>query len=176
MAESECPCPDNKDAKDDPDKTPPSDPQVEQLRADQLKEIQKLLLGGATLNPDSPPATSDKQFTEWGSFECEVDSRNRQIHCPRCPSKICLADVGKLVHSEMKMAKYKVDGNDEEVVTVFWLLGSLMSFENIGVTKVVDNIKFLSCADCEVGPLGWHDITNLTKFYIAADRVRYLDS
>ena len=150
--------------------------EAQQMNADQLKEIQKLLVSGATFNPDSPPPTSAKQFVEWDSLESKLESRNRQIHCPRCPSKICLADVGTLVSSAMKMARYKVHAEDEEMVTSFWLLASLMSFENIGVTKVVDNIKFLSCADCEVGPLGWHDIGDNTKFYIAAERVRYLDS
>jgi hypothetical protein len=73
------------------------------------------------------------------------------------------------------MSRYKVDEQESEIVTKFWQLNSLMAFENIGVSNLVENIKFLCCADCEVGPLGWHDITDKTKFYIAAERVRYLE-
>lgn len=141
-----------------------------QLSADQLRE---LLMGGAALSGASQP--TNQSFVEWGSIQCAEGSKNKEIHCPRCPSKICLADTAVLVESEMKMSRYKVDAPENEVVTKFWLLTSLMAFENIGVSHLVENIKFLSCADCEVGPIGWHDINDKTKFYIAAERVRYLE-
>ena len=145
-----------------------------QLSAEQLREIQKLLMGGAPLTAQGGTA-ANQSYVEWGSIQCDLGSKNRQIHCPRCPSKICLADTAVLVDSEMKMSRYRVDAPEFEVVTKFWLLNSLMAFENIGVSHLVDNIKFLSCADCEVGPVGWHDINDKTKFYIAAERVRYLE-
>lgn len=34
---------------------------------------------------------------------------------------------------------------------------SAMTFENIGFSKSLGSIKFLTCADCDCGPLGWHD-------------------
>ncbi|KAM0752255.1 acyl-CoA N-acyltransferase [Meredithblackwellia eburnea MCA 4105] len=46
----------------------------------------------------------------------------------------------------------------------YWSLPSPLSFENIGFTKTTSlsspfsvGIKFLTCADCDTGPLGWHD-------------------
>ena len=170
-----------------PDPTPSSDsteqlppegniiPQ-QQLTAEQLREIQKLLMGGAPISTENNANQSvNLSLVGWESIECEMGSKNRQIHCPRCRSKICLADTAVLVESEMKMSRYKVDAPEHEIVTKFWLLNSLMAFENIGVSHLVENIKFLSCADCEVGPIGWHDINDKTKFYIAAERVRYLE-
>ena len=142
------------------------------LSSDQLKEIQRLLLGGAAASPSSEK-DANRTYSAWSSLAVQLDDKNKQIHCPRCPSKICLSDTAVFVEGEMKMSKYKVEAPEEEVVTKFWLLTSLMAFENIGVSHLVDNVKFLSCADCEVGPIGWHDVNDRTRFYIAAERVRY---
>lgn len=162
--------------------TPLVDPMLEdnigpqnQLSASQLLEIQKLLLGGASVLPDSSSSPNTSlSLVDWESVQCGMGEKNLQMHCPRCPSKIALAGVSTLVSNNMSMAKYKIDAPDEEVVTTFWLLTDLMAFENIGVSKLVGSIKFLSCADCDVGPLGWHDLNDRTKFYVAAERVRYV--
>ena len=37
----------------------------------------------------------------------------------------------------------------------------------------VDNIKYLICADCEIGPIGWHCVQDKTAYYIAVDRVKH---
>lgn len=34
---------------------------------------------------------------------------------------------------------------------------SALTFENVGFSKSLGSIKFLTCADCDCGPLGWHD-------------------
>jgi len=147
------------------DKAPKLEEKEEkQLSASQLSDIQALLAGGA-------PVTPTVELVEWAAVEGEPS--NREMYCPRCTSKIALADTASLVSHEMQLSRYKVAGPELQLVDKFWLLPSLMHFENIGVTRLVDNIKFLSCADCEVGPLGWHDVTDLSKFYLAAERVRY---
>ena len=69
--------------------------------------------------------------------------------------------------------KDKEKYGDGEDVSGFWVVGDMMSFENVGFTNTVNNIKYLICADCEVGPIGYHDLTNRTEFYIAVDRVAY---
>ena len=45
---------------------------------------------------------------------------------------------------------------------------------HIGFTKSVDNetIKYLICADCDVGPIGWHCIST-KKNYVALARVKH---
>ncbi|GJJ75816.1 guanine nucleotide exchange factor [Entomortierella parvispora] len=57
----------------------------------------------------------------------------------------------------------------------FWRVSNMMAFENIGFSKKLPNgIQFLSCADCDTGPLGYHDSTGSSKEYlIALNRVRY---
>jgi hypothetical protein len=56
-----------------------------------------------------------------------------------------------------------------------------MEFENIAFSRPVANtdlksnekpIKFLACADCDIGPLGWcYD--GFPEFWLAAPRVAY---
>ena len=59
-----------------------------------------------------------------------------------------------------------------ESLKIFWLVGDMWTFENVGFSNTVENIKYLICADCEVGPIGWHDVMDTTKFYVSLDRVQ----
>ena len=31
----------------------------------------------------------------------------------------------------------------------------MFDFDNVGFSKTVDDCKFLTCADCEIGPIGY---------------------
>ncbi|KAL0073886.1 Mss4-like protein [Phycomyces blakesleeanus] len=58
--------------------------------------------------------------------------------------------------------------------THFWKLKDMMDFENIGFSKTVGTIKYLSCADCDIGPLGYHDTAVEPKEYLVSiRRARY---
>ena len=58
--------------------------------------------------------------------------------------------------------------------TDFWLVKDMFDFDNVGFSNTVNGReKYLICADCEVGPIGWHDTTNKTEYFVAADRVQY---
>ena len=41
----------------------------------------------------------------------------------------------------------------------FYRVEDMFDFDNLGFTNTVGNRKFLSCADCDLGPLGYHDLT-----------------
>ena len=63
--------------------------------------------------------------------------------------------------------------DDGEVVKCCWVInGDMFVFENIGFSNTVGTTKYLICADCEIGPLGWHDTSNTQMFYFALDRVK----
>ncbi|KAG0328594.1 hypothetical protein BG004_002509 [Podila humilis] len=61
----------------------------------------------------------------------------------------------------------------------FWRVTDMMAFENIGFSKMLPSgIQFLSCADCDTGPLGYHDKSpqaTSKEFLVAVNRVRYHD-
>jgi guanine nucleotide exchange factor len=65
--------------------------------------------------------------------------------------------------------------DDEALNQGFWALYDIMAFENIGVSKTIDTgIKYLCCAVCDVGPLGYNDTkSEANEFLIAVDRVSY---
>ncbi|ORY98636.1 Mss4-like protein [Syncephalastrum racemosum] len=63
---------------------------------------------------------------------------------------------------------------DDGMETHFWRLTNMMDFENIGFSKTVDSVKYLSCAECDVGPVGYHDTQSDPKEYlISVKRARY---
>ncbi|CAB3406691.1 unnamed protein product [Caenorhabditis bovis] len=45
----------------------------------------------------------------------------------------------------------------KESVTGFWEVRDMFSFENVGFTHSVDGVKYLTCADCDYGPIGYVD-------------------
>ena len=63
--------------------------------------------------------------------------------------------------------------NKEEESNAFWVLRNPMDFENVGFTNTVDKVKYLCCADCDVGPVGITLTEIRDEFLVAADRVDY---
>lgn len=62
-------------------------------------------------------------------------------------------------------------------LTLQWLVADMFHFENVGFSKTVNNCeKYLVCADCEMGPIGWTNVTNKSEIYVAAERVDYANS
>nr|XP_008524727.1 PREDICTED: guanine nucleotide exchange factor MSS4 [Equus przewalskii] len=62
---------------------------------------------------------------------------------------------------------------DGDILQEHWLVDDMFIFENVGFTKDVGNIKFLVCADCEIGPIGWHCLDDKKSFYVALERVSH---
>lgn len=71
------------------------------------------------------------------------------------------------------MRKKSDQTSEGETLGDFWMVEDMFIFENVGFCNTVENMKYLICADCEVGPVGYHDIRNKKEFYIAHDRVKY---
>lgn len=73
----------------------------------------------------------------------------------------------------MKKKSEDQQPGDGETLSDFWVVNNMYTFDNVGFTNTVGTIKYLICADCEVGPIGMHDINDKTAFYLAVERVRY---
>lgn len=67
---------------------------------------------------------------------------------------------------------HDADIDKREPIHDYWLVEQLDGFENIGVTHKAENVKYLACADCELGPVGWQDVSTL-RSYIALCRVKH---
>ncbi|XP_054258736.1 guanine nucleotide exchange factor MSS4 [Macrosteles quadrilineatus] len=108
----------------------------------------------------------------------EEGKNKRAVFCVRCPSKILCVGVGQYKEIEYSLPnivskKVLQEGEtDEEVLKEYWQIDNMYNFENIGYTNTVDGKKFLICADCELGPLGWQDLETKSS-YLAVRRVKY---
>lgn len=70
--------------------------------------------------------------------------------------------------------KYKIGTKPSgETVNDHWLVVDMFHFENVGFSKTIEDFKYLICADCEIGPIGWHSTASPSEFYIACTRVKY---
>lgn len=65
-----------------------------------------------------------------------------------------------------------VDKLETEAFKDFWEIADMFTFENIGFSNTVGDFKFLICADCDMGPVGYH-VTSSKKNYIALARVKH---
>lgn len=59
-----------------------------------------------------------------------------------------------------------------EKLNEFYHVENMYTFENIGFTHTVDNYKYLSCADCDAGPIGYYDM-NTKHSFVALSRVEH---
>jgi hypothetical protein len=67
-----------------------------------------------------------------------------------------------------------IDELESEEFTEFWEIEDMFTFDNVGFSNTVGNYKFLICADCEMGPVGYHDLET-KKSFVALARVKHGD-
>ena len=48
----------------------------------------------------------------------------------------------------------------------FYRVEDMFDFDNVGFTNTVGTTKYLSCADCDVGPIGYHDLTTKMRYLV----------
>ena len=66
---------------------------------------------------------------------------------------------------------YVLDSVPGEVLHDLWMVRDMYTFENVGFSHAVGKLKYLTCADCEVGPIGYHDTEKPDEFFVAWSRV-----
>ncbi|XP_014662176.1 PREDICTED: guanine nucleotide exchange factor MSS4-like [Priapulus caudatus] len=108
----------------------------------------------------------------------DARTNNKSVCCERCDSVVLKAGDASLSQVEfflphMKKKTENQRPGDGETLREFWLVGDMCTFENVGFSNTVETTKYLTCADCEVGPIGWCDVRDRTKFYVAVDRVSH---
>ncbi|KAL3116032.1 hypothetical protein niasHT_007332 [Heterodera trifolii] len=128
-----------------------------------------------------------QQQTEFSrEEEVTADGRNiRPVLCPHCPSVILRplsaqflssTDGPRIALPLPRQKKRADEGGDEAVQTTehsqWWTLTDMMQFENVGFTNAFRGRRFLACADCEIGPIGF--VCDQTgKFLVSVERVRH---
>lgn len=110
------------------------------------------------------------------------DGKNmKSVLCQRCGSKVLCSGMAVFTEKELflpsmrkKTTISQSEGSaDGDTLTSHWLVDDMYTFENVGFTKDVGRIKYLICADCEIGPIGWHCLDDKKSFYVALERVNH---
>ncbi|EPZ32124.1 Mss4-like protein [Rozella allomycis CSF55] len=96
----------------------------------------------------------------------------------RCVNEKCRTLILKKNSAELKtnLTLPEMTSKSEKISSRGWFLSNIYTFDNIGVTKPTqmdsfgNDFRFLICAECEIGPLGYLDNANKSIF-LAEDRV-----
>ncbi|XP_023934341.1 guanine nucleotide exchange factor MSS4 homolog [Bicyclus anynana] len=99
------------------------------------------------------------------------------VKCKYCGSKILDKKLGKYILQEKELPLMQQDTRKEgeiqnEKVNQFYHVENMFTFDNIGFTHTVDCYKYLSCADCDAGPVGYYDM-NSKHSYVALSRIEH---
>ncbi|CAK1543393.1 unnamed protein product [Leptosia nina] len=112
------------------------------------------------LNNRFVTASHSTKDTQKNNSEFVEDGTNKLIvKCKYCGSKILDRKAGKFVTDEINLPLMLQEKSPDsqvqyEKINQFYFVDNMYTFENIGFTHTIDNCKYLSCADCDAGPIG----------------------
>ncbi|XP_046739035.1 guanine nucleotide exchange factor MSS4 homolog [Diprion similis] len=112
------------------------------------------------------------------SLKDENGKNKYTVLCTFCSSKMLNPGSSTYVNIEVAVKLHRMqrkgegEAEEEEEISDYWMVDDMFTFENIGFSNTVENLKYLICADCEIGPVGWHNLTD-QKSYIALSRVKH---
>ncbi|CDW55270.1 TPR 1 and TPR 11 and RPAP3 C and Mss4 domain cont aining protein [Trichuris trichiura] len=95
------------------------------------------------------------------------------LSCPKCSSLILNAGLGKRVFMKRSLPELtlKADGGvNLQVLSEFVRVDDIYTFQNIGFSRNAGDVRYLLCADCEIGPLGIFEPKTELSF-VAVERV-----
>ncbi|XP_075228963.1 ess-2 splicing factor homolog isoform X2 [Lycorma delicatula] len=108
----------------------------------------------------------------------EDGTNKKAIFCIHCPSLILNAGDGVYINTEFTlphmMRPKSVETVLEEKVSDYWKVNDMYTFQNVGFSKNVGANKFLTCAECDMGPIGWFD-SSTKECFVALSRVKHED-
>ncbi|KAI9295635.1 Mss4-like protein [Neoconidiobolus thromboides FSU 785] len=100
----------------------------------------------------------------------ENNKNGNKLRCiePSCNSLILRKNKAELVDNVELPEDYP-----EKSSTECWKIADVFDFDNISYSKLYkDKLKFLACADCEKGPLGYQ-IVGEKHSYLFTNKVKY---
>ena len=103
------------------------------------------------------------------------DLNKTKLVCPKCSCVVFAPLKAALVANTFSHSLKALKLQDRDTIPEnIYKVKDMMEFENIGFSNEKDGIKYLICADCEIGPLGWFDPKFPGEYCIAQDRVNLL--
>ncbi|KAM3958196.1 RAB interacting factor STRAT [Aphomia sociella] len=122
-----------------------------------------------TENNSTTPEGEQKDYVE--------DGKNKMtVKCQFCGSKILEKKTAKYIAQKKELPLMQQDINrkegevQKEMLDGYYYVENMYIFENIGFTHQVEAYKYLICADCDAGPVGYYDL-DTKHSYVALSRV-----
>uniref|UniRef100_A0A8C4NA99 RAB interacting factor n=1 Tax=Eptatretus burgeri TaxID=7764 RepID=A0A8C4NA99_EPTBU len=116
-------------------------------------------------------------------------TNSKSVLCPNCGLLVLRPGLARLTTRQMslpcvyhKKAVPEAKEPQTETLEHHWVVEDMYTFENVGFTKTTNGaafgsepvLRYLACADCEIGPIGWHSPSIVPhKFYVALNRVKH---
>lgn len=105
----------------------------------------------------------------------KTEKQKIRISCKRCNSLILRDILLDYLKEEFQMPAMNQSGSNDDLIreklSDFWVVDDMLKFENVGFTNTFENVKYLICADCEIGPIGFTNLNTPNKFFVAIERV-----
>lgn len=121
---------------------------------------------------------ADSEPPNDAKMELMANNRNAtQIWCSACGSKILSPGIATFVPLKpyaLPLCRQKKNGIsvEKENIDSWWCVEKMFDFDNIGFTHASEGVKYLVCADCETGPVGYLCLESQIH-YIALSRVKH---
>ncbi|KRZ09144.1 Guanine nucleotide exchange factor MSS4 -like protein, partial [Trichinella zimbabwensis] len=144
-----------------------------QLLNVQVNDSQLLNEEISNLSRDLGPSTTEKACSSNNTNNTNNNGKKLSLSCPKCSCIILRENHGEqvTVEKELPELSLKADGTvDMKTFTEFVRVDDIYDFENIGFSRNSNGVQYLLCAACEIGPLGFHDLTTKLS-YVAVQRV-----
>nr|XP_031530644.1 guanine nucleotide exchange factor MSS4 [Vicugna pacos] len=124
---------------------------------------------------EAAPAQRERRRLPRRRRDCACAGAQWSGQAGRVGAQLCVPLCPQLFLPSMRKKPALADGSSPEgdLLQEHWLVDDMFIFENVGFTKDVGNVKFLVCADCEIGPIGWHCLDDKKSFYVALERVSH---
>jgi hypothetical protein len=124
------------------------------------------------------------EFKLEDQLDLATQKNANKIRCVRCDSLILQPNMCVYIEHEefteipsfLKKKELMTSESSQihtESINKFWFASDIFTFENIGLTNAANNKKYLICADCEIGPLGYQNIDKPNEYFLCVSRVKY---
>ncbi|XP_050673033.1 guanine nucleotide exchange factor MSS4 homolog isoform X1 [Leptidea sinapis] len=122
--------------------------------------------------------SADVEVNSIGKELIENGTNKLEVKCKFCGSKMLDKNSGKYITQQKDLPLMLQDKSNSgeiqtEAIYEFYYVESMFTFYKMGFTNTVDNFKYLSCADCDAGPVGYYDM-NTKHSFLALSRVNHV--
>jgi hypothetical protein len=102
-------------------------------------------------------------------------TNNEKLKCKFCNSTVLSEKVGSMIYDRSLDIPFMVQKKDfteaqKENLTKFCVVQKVFDFDNVGVTRSHEGSVYLTCSECEMGPIGLKD-PNSEQYLVAIERV-----